>query len=270
MNDDLTGYNRNGANVEAAEERCVLQAVGEARYKEYLAAYAEYRRWDSATYGQFLRKVETITLAPAPNESDEADKIALEYLRNHADGTEHLLVYNGELHDVSLSATRTRVKHDPDKLQTVISTRKPMIFFHNHPAGEGRPAMFPSYDDFGVAGLFSFLVYREDPNLTVEFRVIQFGTENAVVSYGFKQRAVDEIKSIAAEYRNAAALHADVEQITLKRDLLDYHLAGDSFNEYLQYACPVDLTRKDPEVCRTHPQFFLWPSDRFFLHYRPQ
>ena len=30
MNDDLTGYHRNGVNIEAAEEHCVLQAVGEA------------------------------------------------------------------------------------------------------------------------------------------------------------------------------------------------------------------------------------------------
>jgi hypothetical protein len=38
MNDDLPGYHRNGANVEAAEERCVLQAVGENRYQQYLQA----------------------------------------------------------------------------------------------------------------------------------------------------------------------------------------------------------------------------------------
>jgi hypothetical protein len=43
MNDDLTGYHRNGANIEAAEEHCVLQVVGEARYKEYLQAYATYQ-----------------------------------------------------------------------------------------------------------------------------------------------------------------------------------------------------------------------------------
>jgi hypothetical protein len=33
MNDDLTGYHRNGANVEAAEEACVLRAVGLMRYE---------------------------------------------------------------------------------------------------------------------------------------------------------------------------------------------------------------------------------------------
>jgi len=49
-----------------------------------------------------------------------------------------------------------------------------------------------------------------------------------------------------------------------------FHLAQDSLNEYLQYACPVELTRKNPEVCTTHPQHFLWPSERFFAHYRPQ
>ncbi len=50
MNDDLTGYHRNGANIEVAEEHCVLQAVGEARYQEYLKAYAAYRHWDTSTY----------------------------------------------------------------------------------------------------------------------------------------------------------------------------------------------------------------------------
>ena len=41
MNDDLEGYHRNGANTELAEERVVLNLVGEARYEEYLRANAE-------------------------------------------------------------------------------------------------------------------------------------------------------------------------------------------------------------------------------------
>ena len=52
--------------------------------------------------------------------------------------------------------------------------------------------------------------------------------------------------------------------------LLDYHLAQDSYHEYLQYACPLDLTPKDRVACSTHPQYFTWPSDRFFIHHRPQ
>ena len=43
MNDDLTGYHRNGANIEAAEEHCVLRVASETRYKEYLQAYAAYQ-----------------------------------------------------------------------------------------------------------------------------------------------------------------------------------------------------------------------------------
>lgn len=35
MNDDLTGYHRNFANPEVAEEYCVLQIVGESRYAIY-------------------------------------------------------------------------------------------------------------------------------------------------------------------------------------------------------------------------------------------
>lgn len=270
INDDLTGYHRNGANIEAAEEHCVLQLVGESRYQQYLQAYATYRHWDALTYEKVLQKVKDVVLVPAPSEIDEADRLAAEYFRKHADGNEHLLVYNGELHDASLHSTRDTVSHDPEKLKAVIKAGKPMIFFHNHPAEEGRAAMFPSYNDFGVAGLFSFMVYAENPNLPVEFRVMQLGEEDTVVSYGFKGTAVEDIKKVALEYRDAVAVRADVAPIELKQSLLDYHLAQDSFHDYLQYACPVDIARQDAEVCRTHPQYFLWPSDRFFVNYRPQ
>lgn len=270
MNDDLTGYHRNGANTEAAEEHCVLEVVGESRYEQYLQAYAAYQHWNTLTYARVLQKVKDVALVPAPSEIDEADKTAAEYFRKHADGNEHLLVYNGELHDVSFNATRATVGHDPEKLIAVIQAGKPMVFFHNHPAEDGRAAMFPSYDDFGVAGLFSFMVYRDNPGLDVEFRVIQLGKENTIVSYGFKGTAVEDIKKVALEYRSAVALKAAVAQIEMTQSLLDYHLAQDSFNDYLQYACPVDLGRKDAEVCKTHPEHFLWPSDRFFIHYRPQ
>jgi hypothetical protein len=270
MNDDLTGYHRNGANVEAAEEHCVLQVAGESRYEQYLQAYARYRNWNALTYDRILQKVKNVVPAPAPNEIDEADKMAAEYFREHADGNEHLLVYNGEMHDATLYSTRDRVRHDPEKLKAVIKAGKPMIFFHNHPTEDGRAAMFPSYDDFGVAGLFSFMVYAENPSLAVEFRVMQVGKESTTVSYGFKGTAVEDIKNIALEYRDAIARQGDVAPIEARQNLLNYHLAQDAFNDYLQYACPVDLARKDAEVCRTHPQYFLWPSDRFFIHYRPQ
>ncbi len=270
MNDDLTGYHRNGANIEAAEENCVLRVTGEARYKEYLQAYATYQHWDTPTYEKVLQIVKDTELVPAPSETDEADRVATEYFRKHADGKEHLVVFNGELHDLTLYSTKDRVRHDPDKLKVVIKAGKPMVFFHNHPEDGGRAAMFPSYDDFGVAGLFSFLVYGESPNLAAEFRVVQLGQERTIVSYGFKGRAVEDIKKVALEYRNAVAHQSDVTQIEMRQNILDYHLAQDSYSEYLQYACPVDLARKDAEVCRTHPQYFTWPSDRFFIHYRPQ
>jgi hypothetical protein len=199
MNDDLTGYHRNGANIEAAEEHCVLQIIGESRYKEYLQAYAKYQHWDTLTYERVLQKVKDVVLVPAPCEIDEADRIAADYFRTHADGMEHLLVYNGELHDVTLYSTRDRVWHDAEKLKSVIKAGKPIIFFHNHPAEGFRAAMFPSYDDFGVAGLFSFMVYREDPSLVVEFRVMQLGKQDTSVSYGFKGTAVEDIKKLARE-----------------------------------------------------------------------
>jgi hypothetical protein len=174
------------------------------------------------------------------------------------------------LHDVTLYSTRDRVAHDPEKLKAVIKAGKPMIFLHNHPAEDGTAAMFPSYNDFGVAGLFSFVVYAENPNLTVGFRVIQPAGEITIVSYGLKGAAIEDVKKLAQEYRNTLARQTDVAQVEMKQNLLNYRLAQDSFNEYLQYACPVDLARRDAEVCRTHPQNFIWPSDRFFIHYRPQ
>jgi hypothetical protein len=270
MNDDLTGYHRNGANIEAAEEHCVLQVAGEARYKEYLQAYAAYQHWDTATFERALQKVKDVVLVPAPSERDEADRAATEYFRTHADGKEHLVVYDGELQDATLYSTRDGVWHDAEKIKAVIKAGKPMVFFHNHPAEYGRAAMFPSHEDFGVAGMLSFMAYSEDPSLTVEFRIMQSGKEGAIVAYGFKGSALEEIRNVAVEYRSAAALKADVAPIEMKQNLLDYHLAQDSYNEYLQYACPLVLAPKDGEACRTHPQYFTWPSERFFIHYRPQ
>jgi hypothetical protein len=100
--------------------------------------------------------------------------------------------------------------------------------------------------------------------------ILQPGEEGTIVSYGFKGSALDEIRRLGLEYRSAVALKADVGPIEMKQNLIDYHLAQDSFNDYLRHVCLVDPARKDPEVCRTHPQYFIWPSDRFFIHYRPQ
>jgi hypothetical protein len=270
MNDDLAGYHRNGANIEAAEEHCVLEVVGGQRYSEYLKAYAAYQHWDAATYELVLQKVKDVVLIPTPGKRDEADAMAAAYFRAHADAREHLLVYDGELHDVTLTSTRDTVRHDPEKLKALISAGKPMIFFHNHPPEDGRAAMFPSHADFGVAALFSFMVYREHPQLAVEFRVMQLGKENAVVSYGFRGTALEEIRRKAEEYRTAVAAKADTARIEVSQGILDYHLEQESFHDYLQYACPVDLNRSNAEVCRTLPQYFIWPSERFFVHDRPQ
>jgi hypothetical protein len=270
MNDDLNGYHRNGPNIEAAEEHCVLRVVGEPRYSEYLKAYAHYQHWDTSTYELVLQKVKDVVLIPAPGERDEADAMAFAYFRTHADGKEHLLVYNGELHDITLCPTKDTVRHDPAKLKALMATGKPMIFFHNHLPEEGTAAMFPSHADFGVAALLSFLVYREHPRLPVEFRVMQPGKENTVVSYGFKGTALEEIREMSAGYRTAVAASADPSRIEMSQNILDHHLDQESFTDYLQYACPVDASGPSAEVCRTRPQYFIWPSDRFYIHDRPE
>jgi len=239
MNDDLEGYHRNGSNIELAEERVVLNLVGEARYEEYLRAYAEYRHWSNTRYGQFLKAVQSVELVPMPSEIDEADKLAAATFIKIADGKEHLLVYNGEIHDISTNSAMDRVGHDLKKLSKIIKAGKPIIFFHNHPS-DGTRSMFPSFDDFGVASIFESLVLSENPRLPVEFRVMVVDKQATSVSYGFKKRINEDPIKIAEE----------------------------SFQDYLQYACPVDLTCKDPEACNTHPEFFLWPSDKYFLRYR--
>jgi hypothetical protein len=239
MNDDLEGYHRNGANIELAEERVVLNLVGEARYEEYLRAYAEYRHWSNSRCDQFLKDVKTVELAPMPSEIDEADKLASATFKKIADGKEHLLVYNGEIHDISTNSAMNSVGHDPEKLSKIIKTGKPIIFFHNHPS-DGTRSMFPSFSDFGVASILESLVRSENPDLPVEFRVMVVDKQTTSVSYGFKKRIIGDPKKIAEE----------------------------SFRDYLQYVCLADLTRKDPEVCNTHPEFFLWPSDKYFLRYR--
>jgi hypothetical protein len=239
MNDDLEGYHRNGANIELAEERVVLNLVGESRYEEYLRAYAEYRNWSDSRYDQFLKDVQTVELVPMPSEIDEADQLAAATFKKIADGKEHLLVYNGEIHDVSTDSTMNSVRHDPEKISRIIKTGKPIIFFHNHPS-DGTRSMFPSFNDFGVASILESLVLSESPDLPVEFRVMVVDKQTTSVSYGFKKRIIEDPKKIAEE----------------------------SFQDYLQYVCPVDLTRQDPEVCNTHPEFFLWPSDKYFLRYR--
>jgi hypothetical protein len=250
MNDDLPGYHRNGANIEAAEEQCVRLAVGESRYEQYLQAYAAYHHWDSVTYERVLQKVKDVTLVPAPRESDEVDRLAAEYFRLHADGTQRFLVYNGALHDATLSSTRNEVRPDPDTLKAIIGTGQPLIFFHNHPEDDGRAAMFPSEEDFEVAARVSSMTYTQDPSRKVEFRIVQFGDEqDTVVSYGFKGSALEEIKHAA-------------------RNHLDIHFAEEAFVDYLQHVCPAVPVTSESEACRTHPEYFLWPSDRFFIHHR--
>lgn len=270
IDDDLTGYHRNGGNAEAAAESCVLHAVGEPRYRDYLQAYAEYQRWDPATHERFLERVRQTAPVPPPSDRDDADERAIEYLRAHADGNEHFLVYNGELHDETVSSTRNSARYDPARIAALVKAGKPLVFFHNHPGDAAEAAMFPSHDDFAVAGFLSFVVYKENPGLPVDFRVLQLGREDTVVSYGFKGAALSDIRALAREYRDAGAAKGNVAEIETRRGLLDSQLADESFIEYLQHACPVDLARRDAEVCRTRPQRFIWPSDRFFIHDRPR
>ena len=267
MNDDLPGYHRYRSNCEVAEERVVLNLVGEKRYKEYLQAYAKYKDWPPSKYEDFLGKVKALKLLPAPSEIDDADRAAAIAFRRIDDGKEHLLVYNGEIHDISIHSAVNTVGHDLEKLAEVIKAGKSMIFFHNHPFTDSR-AMFPSYNDFGVAALFEYLVRRENPHLDLEYRLmVADDKESTSISYGFKRPLIEEVKKLAASWRAARTLD-ERDRIDLQTKILTQHVAQESFDTYLQHACPVDLTRKDAEVCNTSPRFFIWPGKKYFLTYR--
>src|SRR5262249_54248319 len=121
------------------------------------------------------KRLKDMGLVPPRVETDDADAQAIAYFREHNDGKEHFVVYNGEMHDGNLPAA--------------IGAGKPLIFFRNHPAG-----MFPTPDDYGTAALYLSMVYRENPRLSVQFRIVQLRN---VVSYGFKGPALDEIRHLA-------------------------------------------------------------------------
>ena len=285
INDDLEGYYRNGAKVELAEERTVMDLVEskkeKGRYEKYLKAYAEYRNWSPERYKLFLQDVKDTRPKPAPSLIDEADKSAAQFFKTHADGKEHLLVYNGTLHDITATSTDRSVVHDPQKLAAVVKEGKPMVFFHNHPA-RGVPAMYPSANDYGSAALYKFIVLREQPTAKVEFRVMMMGDETTSVSYGFKKPVEQEITKNALAYRETKAAFAGgpdsperTAQMTARLDgierdqtRLNFRLAGDSFGAYLKNAVHVDISGKSPEATTSHPGLFLWPSKEFTLTYR--
>jgi hypothetical protein len=267
INDDLPGYHRYRSNCELAEERVVLNLVGEDRYKEFLQAYAKYKDWSPAKCEEFLETVKALQLLPAPSEIDVADRAAAIAFRRIADGKEHLLVYNGEIHDISTHSAVSTVGHDLEKLAEVIEAGKPMIFFHNHPSSDSR-TMFPSFEDFGVAALFEYLARRVNPDLKLQYRLmVRDDKESTFVSYGFQKPLIQEVKKFAASWREAR-MQDERARIDLQIKILTHQVAQESFDTYLQHACPVDLTRKDAEVCNTNPRFFIWPSQKYFLTYR--
>ena len=212
MNDDLEGYHRNGANIELAEERVVLTWWENLVMRNISGPMANTEIGPNSRYDEFLKAVKSVELVPMPSEIDEADKLAAATFKKIADGKEHLLVYNGEIHDISTNSAMNSVGHDPEKLSKIIKTGKPIIFFHNHPL-DGTRSMFPSFNDFGVASTLESLVQSENPGLPVEFRVMVVDEQTTSVSYGFKKRIVEDPRKIA----------------------------GESFRDYLQYACPVGL-----------------------------
>ena len=109
---------------------------------------------------------------------------------------------------------------------------------------------------------------RENPDLNLEYRLVVADDKEATfISYGFQKPLVDEVKKLAASYR-VVRTPDEREHIDLQTKILTHQVAQESFDTYLQHACPVDLTRKNPEVCNTNPRLFIWPSEKYFLTYR--
>ncbi len=107
--------------------------------------------------------------------------------------------------------------------------------------------------------------------LSVEFRVMQLGKEEVSnVAYGFKRSTIDQIKKNAVAYRHAVSRKEDAGPIEVKQGILNYHLAQDSYHDYLKHAYLLEVARANKETCRVRPQNFLWPSEKFFLQDRPQ
>src|SRR4029077_21200926 len=81
------------------------------------------------------------------------------------------------------------------------------------------------------------------------------------LSYGFKKSFINKLKQNAI-FSIRDATHAESGLKVLERAIYDESFA------YLIHACPVDLNCPNPEICTTHPKYFLWPSDKYFLKYR--
>ena len=178
-------------------------------------------------------------------------------------------MYDGTLHDVTSRSTSDNVRPDLEQLKAIVREGQPIICFHNHPGEDGRAAMFPSGDDFELAGLVSFMTYAHDPELAVQFRIAQLGGEQETfVAYGFKGSALSEIKALAFEYSAATTRRDNVASIEAKQHRVVAQLAREASTDYLAHVCPPEPTATDAAACRTHPEYFLWPSDRFFIHHR--
>lgn len=64
-------YHRNGKSGEAAVDKCVMNAVGEERYREYLHAFGIYKNLSDARVQEIFQIVKNVELVlpPVPNDS---------------------------------------------------------------------------------------------------------------------------------------------------------------------------------------------------------
>ncbi len=270
MNGDVPGYRPNGASTEAAAEHRVLELVGEAHYREYLRAYREYQPTQVKDIEAFVHVVRAAT--PKVEERiDDADRKAAEYFRTLTDGKEHLLIYDGaELHDVTRVSDAIGVQDfNVRAFDDMVARSTSIVIFHNHPLSDVAK-MYPSPIDFGGVPAFLFDAFTVNPNIRVEFRLIQIGS-GASIEYGLRSQQVQKFKEMAL------AMKADPskeEKILDELGLRRFGVRMDSLYSYIAYAAVPerDVGRVHEtqiyEGLTVHPKYFIRSNENYFLRYR--
>lgn len=161
-------------------------------------------------------------LAPARvvAEPDEADRAVAAYYRSITDGLEHIVLWNGAVHDVSVNAMWGSVEFDPEKVAMVIDAGKPIIYYHSHPAGFDEDGIryppTPSNLDFAALAWFSYLTWKENPALPISHRIVMIEEHDAlVISYALASSDITRTlnnAALAATYTKERATIQDNQE----------------------------------------------------------
>ncbi len=216
---------------------------------------------------------------PSTREIDEADVAAAAFFADHPDGLEHMLVYNGEIRDVSLISSSNEVSVDRGIFRQLAVQGKPVIFFHNH-EGTNMHFLFPTDKDFVFAARAEYEIRKTAPHLSVESRIIVINKGVVSVSYGFKKVLLEKIYLNAKNHRDSLSLlkrasasgsekdwmklavgKTDVDQLFLHDDIRV--AVVNVFHDYL-----LKITSPNKAFTDEAPNYFRWPNNGMFVKYR--